>query len=101
QLRRIVEIQLGRFEKLLQDRKLALEMTDAAKDLLAREGYDPVYGARPLKRAMQRLVLDPLAMQLLQGAFEPGDTVVADATGEALVFRRKGDAVPTQPVARA
>jgi ATP-dependent Clp protease ATP-binding subunit ClpB len=101
ELRRIVEIQLGRFSKLLEDRKLALEISDAAKDVLAREGYDPVYGARPLKRALQRLVLDPLAMQLLQGQFEPGDTVVADAAGDALAFRKKGDAAPTQPIARA
>lgn len=82
QIRKIVDIQLRRFDKLLAEKELALEVTEAAKDVIAREGYDPAYGARPLKRAMQRLLLDDLAMRLLRGEFHPGDVIVADAKGE-------------------
>jgi ATP-dependent Clp protease ATP-binding subunit ClpB len=66
---------------------MALEVTDAAKALLAREGYDPTFGARPLKRTIQRLVQDPLALKLLEGEFRDGDTVVVDAEGDQIVFR--------------
>jgi ATP-dependent Clp protease ATP-binding subunit ClpB len=79
ELARIVEIQLGRLSKLLSDRQLRLEMTDRAKQAVGKAGYDPVYGARPLKRALQRMVLDPLAMKVLQGDFRPGDTIRVDA----------------------
>ena len=64
--------------KRLADRKIHITLSDAAKDFLVREGYDPVYGARPLKRALQRLLLDPLALRVLEGEFRDGDTVVAD-----------------------
>jgi len=102
QLRRIVDIQLKRFDKLLAEKNLALEVTDAAKDVIAREGYDPAYGARPLKRAMQRLLLDELAMKLLRGEFHPGDTIVADARGDSLVFYpRVPGATHHQPLAEA
>ncbi len=101
QLRRIVDIQLERFQTLLDAKNLSIEISSAAKDLIAREGYDPAYGARPLKRAVQRLLLDELAMQLLQGAFHPGDTIVVDSEGDALSFRRKGEPQPTQPIAHA
>jgi len=70
ELARIVEIQLGRLSKLLSDKQLKLELTDRAKQAVGKAGYDPVYGARPLKRALQRLVLDPLAMKVLQGRFQ-------------------------------
>jgi len=63
----------------LAEKKLTLELTDAARELLMKEGYDPNYGARPMKRAIQRLIQDPLALRLLNGDFGPGDTVVADA----------------------
>ena len=66
---------------------MTLEVTDAAKALLAREGYDPTFGARPLKRTIQRLVQDPLALKLLEGEFRDGDTVVVDAEGDQIVFR--------------
>ena len=60
--------------KRLSERKITVELSDAAKDFLVREGYDPVYGARPLKRALQRRLLDPLALRVLEGAFREGDT---------------------------
>ena len=74
----IVEIQVGRVQKLLADRKIELELTEAAKRWLGRVGYDPVYGARPLKRAVQRYVQDPLAERLLQGEVPDGSTVKID-----------------------
>ncbi|HET7274890.1 MAG TPA: ATP-dependent chaperone ClpB [Longimicrobiaceae bacterium] len=77
-LTHIVELQLERLERLTEDRKLTLEVTDAAKELIAEEGYDPAYGARPLKRAVQRLIQNPLAVRVLQGDFDEGDTIVVD-----------------------
>ena len=68
---------------------LYLELTAGARELLAREGYDPVYGARPLKRTIQRMIQDPLALELLNGTFGEGDTVVVDAEGEKIVFRKR------------
>jgi ATP-dependent Clp protease ATP-binding subunit ClpB len=85
---RIVELQLARFSRLLAEKKLTLDVTSAARDLLADEGYDPAFGARPLKRAIQRLLQNPLALRLLQGEFAEGDTVRVDAAGESLAFRR-------------
>ncbi|MGI5864964.1 MAG: ATP-dependent chaperone ClpB [Myxococcales bacterium] len=86
---RIVDIQLRRLRSLLQDRRMDIELTDAARAFLAERGYDPVYGARPLKRAIQHYVQDPLSMKILSGEFVPGDTIVADVDGEALTFSRK------------
>jgi ATP-dependent Clp protease ATP-binding subunit ClpB len=85
-LKEIVDIQMRRLKKLLADRRLEIELTDAAKALLAEEGYDPAYGARPLKRIIQREVQDPLALRLLQGEFHEGDRVRVDARGGHLVF---------------
>jgi ATP-dependent Clp protease ATP-binding subunit ClpB len=75
--------------RLLIERRITLELTDEAKRLLAEEGYDPHYGARPLKRVIQRLVQDPLALKILEGAFPEGSKVLADArlAGAALEFR--------------
>ncbi len=84
----IVEIQLNRLRKLLADRKLNLTLTDAARAQLAAEGYDPVYGARPLKRVIQQRIQNPLALQLLQGAFPEGSTIVVDVERGNFVFRR-------------
>jgi ATP-dependent Clp protease ATP-binding subunit ClpB len=78
QLERIVELQLRRVEQLLAERKITLRVTDAAKRAIAEEGYDPAFGARPLKRAIQRMVQNPLAMLLLEGRFNDGDTIVVD-----------------------
>ena len=70
----------------LAERKIAVTLTDGAKAFIVEEGYDPVYGARPLKRTIQRRVLDPLAMKVLEGEFREGDEVVVDASGGALSF---------------
>jgi len=85
-LTRIVDIQLARLVKRLAAQKLTLHLTDAAKRHLAREGYDPVYGARPLKRAIQRDLLDPLSLELLAGRFHEGQTITADAPDGKIVF---------------
>jgi ATP-dependent Clp protease ATP-binding subunit ClpB len=89
QLERIVDLQLERLQRLLSDRKITLEVTPGAKRLLANEGYDPVYGARPLKRAIQRLIQNPLALAVLEGRFNEGDHIVVTrgANGE-LAFER-------------
>ncbi len=91
---RIVTIQVAHLMKRLADKRIALALTPAAEELLAREGYDPVYGARPLKRTIQRLVQDPLALKLLAGEFTGGDTVVADARGGEIVFSKEVEAKP-------
>jgi len=88
-LMRIVDIQIAGLLKRLEERKIHVALTDAAKDLIVREGYDPAYGARPLKRTIQRLVLDPLALRVLQGEFVEGDTVVVDAGREGLKFEKQ------------
>jgi ATP-dependent Clp protease ATP-binding subunit ClpB len=82
----IVEIQLKRLRQNLANRKMALEITDEAKALLADKGYDPVYGARPLKRIIQRLIQDPLAVKILEGEFKEGDRVKVDAEDDELTF---------------
>jgi ATP-dependent Clp protease ATP-binding subunit ClpB len=85
-LRQIVDIQLQRLVRRLEGRKIRLELTDKARNLLVDEGYDPAYGARPLKRTIQRKLLDPLAMEILQGAFADGDTIRVEAAGDDLAF---------------
>jgi ATP-dependent Clp protease ATP-binding subunit ClpB len=93
QLAEIAELQLGRLRARLAERKLSLELTDAAKDVLAEAGWDPAYGARPLKRALQRLVENPLAQRLLEGEFAEGDVIRIDAQNGELVFERAPDTV--------
>ena len=85
-LKQIVEIQIGRVMKRLESQKLNLTLTDAAKFRIAREGYDPVYGARPLKRVVQREVLDPLSMEILEGKIVEGDHITGDVAGGKIVF---------------
>jgi ATP-dependent Clp protease ATP-binding subunit ClpB len=85
-LKKIVEIQLRRLTKRLESQKIRLELTDAAEALIARAGYDPVYGARPLKRAIQKEILDPLSLQILEGKFKEGDTIKVDVRGGKLAF---------------
>ena len=94
QLAAIVEIQLRRLEKRLAERHIQLVVTDAARQLLAQRGWDPVYGARPLKRAIQRLVQDPLAMMLLEGKFADGDAVEVDVRNGELMFNKAKVATP-------
>jgi ATP-dependent Clp protease ATP-binding subunit ClpB len=88
-IRKIIDIQLDALMKRLADRKIRLELTDKARDLIIEEGYDPVYGARPLKRTLQRRVLDPLALGVLQGDFTEGDLVRADVDAGGLVLKRE------------
>ena len=88
-LKRIVEIQLKRLSKRLEQQKITLDLSDSAKQLLAREGYDPVYGARPVRRTIQKEILDPLSIDILEGKVREGQTVKIDARNGALEFREK------------
>ena len=88
-MKRIIDIQLAGLTARLEQRKIHVTLTDAAKEQIVREGYDPAYGARPLKRAIQRLVLDPLALRVLEGDFLEGDTVVVDAGRDGLTFTKQ------------
>ncbi len=93
QIREIVDLQLERLRARLADRGLGLELTDAAEEAIAEAGWDPAYGARPLKRAIQRLLENPLALRLLEGDFVDGDVVRVDAQNGDLVFTRAGSPV--------
>jgi ATP-dependent Clp protease ATP-binding subunit ClpB len=104
QLERIVKLLLKNVEKLLEERKISLELTPAAYTLLLEEGYDPAYGARPLRRTIQRLIQDPLAMQILEGRVLPGDHVRVDRDGkkDAMRFERvASQKTEKQPAAAA
>jgi ATP-dependent Clp protease ATP-binding subunit ClpB len=90
QMKDIVEIQLGHLKKLLADRHMGLELTEAARDWLANAGYDPVYGARPLKRVIQKNLQDPLASRILEGSSKEGDTIRADADSTGVVLSASG-----------
>jgi ATP-dependent Clp protease ATP-binding subunit ClpB len=94
QMRHIVDIQLRGLVKRLEDRKIRVELSDRAKDLIIEEGYDPTYGARPLKRTIQRRILDPLAMKVLEGLFREGDTVTIDVKAGDLTFTKAETGVP-------
>ncbi|HEM60772.1 MAG TPA: hypothetical protein ENO24_00615 [Chloroflexi bacterium] len=85
----IVDIQLGHLERRLSDHKVTLQVTDEAKRFLAEEGYDPVYGARPLKRVIQRRLQDPLAREMLEGKFGDGDSIKVDVRGGQLIFEKE------------
>jgi ATP-dependent Clp protease ATP-binding subunit ClpB len=93
-MKEIIDIQLAGLMKRLEERKIHVQLTGAAKEQLVVEGYDPLYGARPLKRTIQRRVLDPLAMRVLEGDFVEGDTVMVDAGEDGLRMTR-GEAVRT------
>ncbi len=90
QIRRIVDIQVRQLQERVADRKLTMVLTDAARDRLGNMGYDPAFGARPLKRLIQREIQDPLALKLLAGEIHDGDTVEVDATADGMVFRVSG-----------
>jgi ATP-dependent Clp protease ATP-binding subunit ClpB len=90
QIGEIVELQLARLRERLAERRIELELTEAAKEALADAGWDPAFGARPLKRAIQRLIENPLALRLLEGDFEEGDVVRVDAEEGELVFEKVG-----------
>jgi ATP-dependent Clp protease ATP-binding subunit ClpB len=84
-----VDIQLEKLKKLLTQQQLTLDVDNAAKKLLAKEGYDPQFGARPLKRAVQEHILNPLSLRLLEGDFKPGDKIKVSANDGELVFAKK------------
>ena len=84
----IARLQIARLQKRLEEREMRLEMTEGALDIIAEVGYDPVFGARPLRRAIQHLIEEPLAMEILEGKFGPEDTIVADAEDGRIVFRK-------------
>jgi ATP-dependent Clp protease ATP-binding subunit ClpB len=93
--KQIVDLQVVGLKKRLAERHIDVELSDNAKELLVKEGYDPAYGARPLKRAIQRIVLDPLARKVLEGEFREGDTVLVDAKGDSIVFSKQKVSVNT------
>jgi ATP-dependent Clp protease ATP-binding subunit ClpB len=86
EIARIIDVQLEKLRQMLQDKEVTILLDDSARELLVREGYDPVYGARPLKRAIQTLIQNPLAVKLLQGDIKSGDTVRLTAEGDEMKF---------------
>jgi ATP-dependent Clp protease ATP-binding subunit ClpA len=103
QLERIVGLLLHGVEKLLAERQITLELTPAARELLVREGYDPAYGARPLRRTIQRLIQDPLALQILEGKVLPGERIRVDRDGQkdAMRFERLTSQKPAAAATRS
>ena len=89
QLRQVVDLLAKDLQKRLAERKLSVEITEKAKSWLANEGYDPVYGARPLRRALEKYVENPLAVKVLGGEFKEGDTIVVDTGDDGLTFTKK------------
>jgi ATP-dependent Clp protease ATP-binding subunit ClpB len=88
EITRIVDMQFNILKKRLTERKIEINLTESAKDLIAKTGYDPSFGARPLKRTIQHKILDPLAMKILDKEFAQGDSIEVDVEGEELVFRK-------------
>lgn len=89
-IKKIVDIKVAKMAKQLEEKQVSIEITKDAKDFLAKKGYDPVYGARPLIRAIQRYVLNPLSVEFIEGKFGPGNTVqIAVKDDEHLKFTRK------------
>lgn len=93
-IRKIVDLMIDRIGKEIKSKKLYLVLTDSAKDLLARKGFDPSFGARPLRRTIQHMVENPLSEKILEGEFQEGDTVVIDCDDSTIVFRRMIEAIP-------
>src|SRR5262249_9705710 len=88
-MKQIIDIQVAGLVRRLEERKIHVVLSDSAKDQLVREGYDPIYGARPLKRTIQRRVLDPLALRVLEGDFREGDVVTVDAGADGRGFEKR------------
>ncbi len=99
QIRQIVSLQMRRVEQLLAEQQIEIALTEEAKDYLAELGYDPVFGARPLKRVIQREIENPLATKLLENEFLPGDRILVDVANERLVFRKIGSQPSQEPPA--
>jgi ATP-dependent Clp protease ATP-binding subunit ClpB len=98
QLNKIIDLELAKVMRLLAERKVRIELTPAARERLVRDGYDPAYGARPLRRTVQRLVQDPLAMRILDGSVLPGDLVRVDVdpNSDSMKFERTEQAATQQ-----
>ena len=94
----IVDLQLERLNGLLAERRLTLEITDAARRSLAEAGYDPAYGARPLRRAIQRMIQDPLALELLKGGFAPGDRILVDHGADGITLEKAAAAAASEGI---
>jgi ATP-dependent Clp protease ATP-binding subunit ClpB len=90
EIKKIVDIQIGLLAKRLEEKKIGLELTDQAKEFLATAGFDPVFGARPLKRTIQHLIQDPLAVKILEGSVHEGDRLKVDVKEGNLVFSSGG-----------
>src|SRR4029077_20341461 len=103
QLNKIIDLELVKVMRLLAERKVRIELTPAARERLVRDGYDPAYGARPLRRTVQRLVQDPLAMRILDGSVLPGDLVRVDIdpSSDSMRFERAEQKVAQEPVAKS
>lgn len=99
EMKKIVVIQIKRIERLLADRKIQLELTNAAQDYIVNVGYDPIYGARPLKRAIQKELENPIATKILENTFTEGDTILVDARENSLSFKSKNLAIEPLPLA--
>lgn len=101
QIKQIVEIQLQALRYRLAERNITLSLTEAAKEAVARKAFDPVYGARPLRRAIQKDVVQPLAMRLLRADFHDGDHIQTDVRDDELVFERTSQQVTESPLLTA
>jgi ATP-dependent Clp protease ATP-binding subunit ClpC len=97
QIREIIDLQLSRTQNQLTEQRLKMEVTEGAKDLLMDKGFDPVFGARPMRRAIQNLIEDPLAEGLLHGRFQPDDVVLVDRAGDDLTLETKPGAAAPEP----
>jgi ATP-dependent Clp protease ATP-binding subunit ClpB len=99
EIAQIIELQLAQLKKMLEEKKIRIELQPAAKQLLFRRGYDPNFGARPLRRAIQTMIQDPLALKLLDGEIQPGDTVTVDADLDkgVMTFEKEPVAAPAAP----
>ncbi len=96
ELGQIVGLQLKRIQSLLADQKITLELTTPARNHIAAAGYDPTYGARPLKRAIQRQLQNPIATKILENTFTEGDTILIDLVDDALTFTRRPSSVSSE-----
>jgi ATP-dependent Clp protease ATP-binding subunit ClpB len=101
QLEEIVELQLTKLRQLLAERKITLDLTTEAKRVLTSEGYDPTYGARPLKRAIQRLIQNPLSLAILEGKFHEGDHILATESADGEIVFEKSEAPQEEPAVAA
>jgi ATP-dependent Clp protease ATP-binding subunit ClpC len=100
-IRHIIDLLLQRVRAELTEQQMKIDVTDEAKDLLMEKGYDPTYGARPMRRAIQNLIEDPLAEALLEGRFKTGDSVLIDRQGDDLVMTPKTEEAPLAEPAQA